>query len=296
MSLLSIGSRQVKVTNLDKLWWPEESISKGDVINYYIAVAPWLLSHLQDRPLVLTRYPDGPSGNHFYQKNVPNHAPDWLPVHPLASEKRTINYLLVDDLAALIWAVNSGGFEIHPWLSRIPQLDTPDFVVFDLDPMERVSWQDICQTALLIGQALQHWNLSGWPKLSGASGMQIFVPIAARYSYQEARDFALAVASAVQAALPRITTLERRIAKREGKLYLDCLQNAKGKTLASVYGVRPQPKATVSMPVTWEEIADGQVRAGDFTIHTVPKLLRDRGDLFATVLTAAQALPSLQEE
>ncbi|MGI6357262.1 MAG: non-homologous end-joining DNA ligase [Bacillota bacterium] len=295
MTVLDIGGRRVKVSNLDKLWWPQETIRKGDVINYYIAVAPWLLPHLRDRPLVLTRYPDGPDGNSFYQKNVPAYAPDWLRVYPLASEKRTINYLLVDDLAALVWVINSGGFEIHPFLSRIQHVDNPDFVVFDLDPMERASWQDICQTAMLIRQALQHWHLRGWPKLSGASGLQIFVPIVPIYSYEAARDFALMVAQAVQAALPGITTLERRIAKREGKLYLDCLQNARGKTLATVYGVRPQPGATVSMPITWDEVAEGRVRASDFTIHTALQRLQSMGDLFSPVLTAAQTLDHVQE-
>lgn len=291
MGVLTIGSRDVKVSNLQKLWWPEAGITKGDVLNYYIAVAPWLLPHLKDRPLVLTRYPDGPSGNSFYQKNTPVHAPEWLRTFPLQSENgRTINYCLADDVAALVWIVNSGGFEIHPFLSRVQHLDNPDYVVFDLDPMERGTWEHVCQTALLIREALAHWDLIGFPKLSGASGLQVFVPIDPVYSYGEAREFALMLSQAVQAALPEITTLERKIAKREGKLYLDYLQNVRGKTLASVYGVRPEPGATVSTPVTWAEVEQMQVRAGDFTIRTVLARLQRLGDLHAAVLSQRQTL------
>lgn len=291
MGLLTIGARDVKVSNLDKLWWPESGITKGDVLSYYIAIAPWLLPHLKDRPLVLTRYPDGPSGNSFYQKNTPSHAPEWLRTFPLQSEGgRTINYCLADDLAALIWIVNSGGFEIHPFLSRIQHLDNPDFVVFDLDPMERGTWEHVCQTALLVRDALTHWGLVGYPKASGATGLQVFVPIDPVYSYGAVRDFALMLSQAVQAALPAITTLERKIAKREGKLYLDYLQNVRGKTLASVYGVRPQPGATVSTPLNWAEVEQMQVRASDFTIRTVPSRLQQLGDLYAPLLTNRQSL------
>ncbi len=291
MGVLTIGSRDVKVSNLQKLWWPDAGITKGDVLNYYVAVAPWLLPHLKDRPLVLTRYPDGPSGNSFYQKNTPAHAPDWLRTFPLQSENgRTINYCLVDDVAALVWIVNSGGFEIHPFLSRIQHLDNPDYVVFDLDPMERGTWEHVCQTALLVREALSHWELVGFPKISGATGLQVFVPIAPVYSYGDVRDFALMLSQAVQAALPDITTLERKIAKRDGKLYLDYLQNVRGKTLASVYGVRPQPGATVSTPVTWAEVEQMQVRATDFTIRTVPERLQRLGDLHEPVLSKRQSL------
>lgn len=294
MNVLTVGSRQVQVSNLDKIWWEREGISKGDVLNYYIAVAPWMLPHLQDRPLVLTRYPNGPEGKSFYQKNTPSHAPDWLPTFALPAENgRVINYCLADDVAALVWLANSGGFEIHPFLSRVQHLDNPDYVVFDLDPMEKGTWQHVCQTALLVKQGLEHWSLVGYPKLSGATGLQVFVPLNPVYSYSQVREFALMLSQAVQAALPEITTLERSIAKREGKLYLDYLQNVKGKTLAAVYGVRPQPGATVSTPVTWEEVAAMQVRARDFTIFTVPERLRRLGDLFAPVLSNRQSLDQL---
>lgn len=291
MSVLTIGSRQVRVSNLDKIWWQEEGISKGDVLNYYIAVAPWLLPHLQDRPLVLTRYPSGPGGESFYQKNTPESAPDWLHTFPLSTESgKTIHYCLADDIASLVWIVNSGGFEIHPFLSRVGHLDNPDFVVFDLDPMENGTWEHVCRTALLIRQALEHWELRGYPKVSGATGMQIFVPIKPHYTYEQAREFALMLSQGVQAALPDITTLERKIANREGKLYLDYLQNVRGKTLATVYGVRPRPGATVSTPLCWDEVASMQVRAKDLTVLTVPDRLQQLGDLYAPVLTNHQSL------
>ena len=291
MHVLTIGSHEVKVSNLDKLWWPEEGISKGDVLNYYVAIAPWLLPHLEGRPLVLTRYPSGPGGESFYQKNTPDYAPEWLHTFPLLSENgRTIHYCLADDVASLVWIVNSGGFEIHPFLSRVEHLDNPDFVVFDLDPMEKGIWEHVCQTALLVKQALEHWDLQGYPKASGATGMQVFVPISPHYTYEQVRDFALMLSQGVQAALPEIITLERKIANREGKLYLDYLQNVRGKTLAAVYGVRPQPGATVSTPLCWAEVMSMQVRASDFTIFTVPERLRQLGDLYAPVLTNHQSL------
>lgn len=294
MSTLKIGDREVKVSNLDKIWWPEEGIRKRDVINYYIEIAPWLLPHLQDRPLVLTRYPEGWRGKSFYQKNTPQYAPQWLKTFPMTSDKgRVINYCLVDDVASLIWVVNSGAFEIHPFLSRIESIDHPSFMVLDLDPMEKATWEDICQTALAVGKGLELWGLQGFPKLSGSTGIQIYVPVRPEYTYEQIRLVAQALCQAVNVALPHITTMERAIAKREGKLYLDYLQNALGKTLATVYGVRPRAGAPVSVPVTWEEIEAMQLRPQDFTIVTVKERIKDRGDLFSPVLQLEQSLDHL---
>lgn len=297
MSTLRIGQREVEVSNLDKLWWPDEGISKGDIINYYIEVAPWLLPHLQDRPLVLTRFPEGWRGKSFYQKNVPPYAPKWLKTFPWQSDTgRVINYCLVDDVAALVWVVNTGAFEIHPFLSSVDKIHYPSFMVIDLDPMERVTWQHICETALAVRKGLEIWGLQSFPKLSGATGIQVYVPIQPKYTYEQVRLVALALCQAVHAALPRITTIERNIAKREGKLYLDYLQNALGKTLATVYGVRPRPKAPVSVPLSWAEIENMQVRPGDFTITNVRSRIVDKGDLFMPVLQMRQSLDHLLVE
>ncbi len=289
-TVLTIEGKEVKVTNLDKVWWQEEGITKGDVIRYYIEIAPWLLPHLKDRPLVLTRYPDGPYGNSFYQKNTPKYAPKWLRTVPLQSEKRVINYLLADDVASLVWIVNSGGFEIHPFLSRIQQIDYPDYVVFDLDPMEKGTWEHVCETALVVKRALDIWGLQGYPKMTGATGLQIFVPVKPVYTYEQVRDFALGLCQGVESVLPQITTLERKIANREGKLYLDYLQNVKGKTLATIYGVRPKPKAPASTPLTWDEVEGMRVQSGDFTIFTLPERVEKLGDLFKPVLERPQSL------
>lgn len=287
---LQIDSKEVKVTNLDKVWWQEEGISKGDVLRYYIEIAPWLLPHLRDRPLVLTRYPDGPYGSSFYQKNTPQYAPGWLRTVPLKSEKRVINYILADDVAALVWIVNSGGFEIHPFLSRIQQIDFPDYVVFDLDPMEKGTWEHVCHTAVVVRQALEILGLQGYPKMTGATGLQVYVPVKPVYTYEQVRSFALHLCQGVQSVLPHITTLERKVSNREGKLYLDYLQNVKGKTLATIYGVRPKPKAPVSTPLTWMEVEEMRVRPGDFTIFTLPERVRQVGDLFRQVLDHPQSL------
>lgn len=294
MTVLTIANKEVSVTNLDKVWWPEEGITKGDVINYYVEIAPWLLPHLRDRPLVLTRYPNGWTGKSFYQKNTPGHAPAWLKTYPLASDNgRVINYCLADDVAALVWVVNSGAFEIHPFLSRIGSLEQPDFMVFDLDPMEKVTWEHICETALVVARGLELWGLQGFPKLSGSTGIQIFVPVRPAYTYAQIRKVAQDLCQAVHAALPHITTMERSIAKREGKLYLDYLQNALGKTLATVYGVRPRAGATVSTPITWDEVAAMRVRPTDFTLRNLQQRILAKGDLFEPVLHLAQTLDHL---
>ena len=294
MNRLMADGKEVSVTNLDKVWWPEEGITKGDVINYYVEIAPWLLPHLKDRPLVLTRYPNGWLGKSFYQKNTPQHAPTWLRTFPLDSgQDRIINYALVDDVASLIWIINSGAFEIHPFLSTVDNLVHPTFMVLDLDPMELTTWEDICRIAIAVSNALELLGLEGFPKLSGSAGIQVFVPVRPVYSYEQIRQVAQALCQAVNAALPTITTLERSIARREGKLYLDFLQNALGKTLATVYGVRPKAGATVSVPVTWAEVSDMQIRPRDFTVHDVKRRLAEKGDLFLPVLQLAQSLDHL---
>jgi len=297
VAVIEVAGKELTVTNLDKVWWPQSGITKGDVIRYYVEIAPWLLPHLQNRPLVLTRYPDGYEGKSFYQKNTPAHAPEWLRTFPLQSDSgRIINYCLADDLADLIWIVNSGAFEIHPFLSRVATIEQPDYVVFDLDPMEKATWQHVCETALAIAKALELWGLHAFPKTSGSTGMQIFVPIKLGYTYEQVWKFALAICQAVQSVLPHMTTLERKIAKREGKLYLDYLQNGLGKTLATVYGVRPKPGATVSAPLTWEEVAEAELHPADFTINNILQRVRNMGDLFAPVQNIAQSLDHILEQ
>jgi bifunctional non-homologous end joining protein LigD len=291
--LIRIGEKDLTLTNLDKLWWEEEGIRKAEVVKYFSDVAEWLLPHLLDRPLVLTRYPDGWQGKSFYQKNLPEHAPPWIRSVAIPGERRVIHYMVAEDVADLVWLANQAAFEFHPFLSRIGALNNPDYVVFDLDPMEKTQWADVRQAALAVRAALEYWGLRAYPKTSGGDGLQIFLPLTPQYSYEDVREFALAIMQAVNEVMPEITTLIRSPRDRGGRLYLDYLQNVKGKTLVSVYAIRPRPKATVSAPVTWEEIEGDLVRNESFTLRTILPRLQRAGDLFAGVLRDKQDIGKL---
>lgn len=299
-TVLKVGGKEVALSNIDKQWWPQEGISKGDVINYYIEIAPWLLPHLHHRPLVLTRYPNGWQGKSFYQKNTPTSAPPWLSTYSLATKNRVVNYCLVDDLASLLWVVNSGGFEIHPFLSRVQHIENPDFLVIDIDPAKDSSWHHVCETALLVKTALAAWGLTGYPKLSGATGIQIFVPILPNYSYRQTRQITFLLLQQVKSKLSHFTTLERSISKREGKIYLDYLQNSLGKTLAVVYGLRPQAGATVSAPIGWDEVKTMDHQPHMYTLGNMKERIINKGELFEDVLVNKQGLdhllPLLQQD
>lgn len=286
--IVMVGTREVMLTNLDKVWWDEWDITKGEVVQYFAEVAPYLLPHLKDRPLVLTRYPNGYLGKSFYQKNVPAHAPTWVKTVPLPSEKRVINYLLAEDVADLIWLANQAAFEIHPFLSRIQSIDKPDFAVFDLDPMENSVWDDVRRAALTVRAALKHFGLRAYPKTSGGDGLQIFLPLINEFTYEDVRSFTLAISRHVHELMPDKTTLIRSPAQRGGRLYLDYLQNVKGKTLVSVYAIRPKPMATVSTPILWSEIEEDTARNQDFTLRNVRGRLTLQGDLFKDCLTDKQ--------
>lgn len=289
-----IDGRSVPLGNLDKLYWPEEGYRKGDLIAYYVAVSPWLLPHLRDRPLVLHRFPDGTGGKSFYQKECPAHAPPWLRRVPLGGEKggRVINYCLADDAAGLAWLAGQGCIELHAWLSRAGRPGEADFLVWDFDPMPGTGFAEASRLALALRQALQELGLRGYPKTSGASGVHVYLPVQAGYSYATVRVAAGLLAGLLARVAPRLATVERAVRRRGSQVYVDYLQNARGKTLASVYSVRPLPGAPVSTPVTWEELAEG-VDPRQFTIKTVPARLESVGDLFAPVLTDRQSLAPL---
>lgn len=294
MPVLEINQRRVRLTNLDRILWPEQSYTKHDLIRYYIEVAPFLLPHLQNRPLVVQRFPGGINGEAFYQKNVPEGAPEWL--HTIAIKHRDgkeTRYVVAANVETLVWLGNQACLELHPWLSSIGSLEKPDFAVFDLDPMEKTTSGQIREVALTVREVLLHFNLESFPKLSGASGLQIYVPLEPLYAYGQVRRFVEAVCAQVHRLLPAITTLERKVEQRGGKLYLDYLQNGRGKTLAAPYSPRPLPGAPVSMPLSWEEVAAWKIKPGDFSIKNTPALLRERGDLFAAVLDLKQKLPSI---
>lgn len=275
---------RVRLTNLGKVFWPEEGYTKGDLIAYYEAVAPLILPYLRDRPLVLTRYPDGIAGKSFYQKDAPPFAPDWVRTVRIRSEEtqRDIDYIVVDDLDALRYVINSGAIPLHLWASRAAALDRPDWLVLDLDP-KGAPFTDVVKIARLLHRLLDALGLPGYVKTSGATGLHVLVPLGARYRYEQARTFARLLATlAVQEAGP-IATLARPLRAREGKVYLDWGQNRTGQTIAAPFAARPRPGATVSCPLAWDEVT-ARLDPARFTIRTVPRRFERRADPMAPVL------------
>ena len=288
------GRRTLRLSNLDKPFWPEEGITKGDLIAYYRDVAPVLVPHLRDRPFTMKRYPDGWQGKHFFQKDAPSHMPAWIPTFSYRStsratrEKRTLRYPLVNDELALLWMANMGCIDMNTWYSRVDKPATPDFVLFDLDPSPDVGFAEVVQVARLIKEVLDALGLVGFPKTSGADGFHVLVPIARRHTYDQTRELAEIVAGTLARLHPGLVTTEWAKAKRRGVL-IDANQNGEGKTIASVYSVRPRAGAPVSTPLRWEEVTEGLDPAA-FTMDVVLERVRRRGDLFAGVLSTKQAL------
>jgi bifunctional non-homologous end joining protein LigD len=287
------GRRELRLSNLDKPFWPDEGITKGDLIAYYRDVAEVLAPHLRGRPFTMKRYPDGWQGKNFFQKQAPSHMPSWIKRAPLPAstrdgEKKIIEYALVDDALALLWMVNMGCIDMHVWSSRVDKPERPDWVMFDLDPAEGATFDDVVTVARLVKDTLELLELQGFPKTSGSRGIHILVPIARRHTFDDAREFASIVAGALARAHPGVVTTEWARKKRVGVL-VDANQNRPGATNASVYSVRPRAGAPVSTPLRWEEVAPGL----DFTAFTMEAVLdrvaRD-GDLFAGVLEGKQSL------
>jgi len=280
-----IDGRELSLSNLGKVLWPDAGYTKGDLIQYYVTVAPYLLPHLAGRPLNLTRYPDGVRGESFYQKDIPGTAPAWVRTVRVAHGDHDVNYCLADSSATLAWLGQWGCLEIHPWLSRVDSLDRPDYAAFDLDPSPPAGFGEAVDLAFVVRRTLAEFGLRAYPKTSGATGVHVYLPIVRRYAYKEVEAFVGRVADIIHQALPERTTRERSVAKRRG-VYIDHLQNIKGKTLVSVYSPRPHPDAPVSTPVTWDELAG--VRPSDFNLRTVPERLRQAGDVFAGALSDIQ--------
>ena len=292
---LKIGSAVVEVTSLDRIYWPDEGYTKGDLLRYYLEVGKYIMPYLKDRPSILKRYPAGATGQMFFQHNIES-APDLLKTVQVESETgRVLNYAVYTGLAALIYLVNIGTIEQHPWHSRTSNLDHPDYIVFDLDP-HGSPFSNVLKVALAMRDVLKSLKLTGYPKTSGSSGIHVYVPLRARYEYEEVARFSEQVSIRVAERVPEIATVERRIAERKkNQVYVDWQQNAKGKSAASVYSVRAKPGATVSTPVTWQEISRG-FEIKDFTIETVPPRLKKKGDLWKEMLKNRQSLPKSKRE
>ena len=279
-----IGGNRLELTNLDKIFWPEEKYSKGDVIDYYRKVARSMLPHLEDRPESLYRTPHGITQKGFFQKEAGTLPPPWVKTKEIFSKHvdKNIKYVVCQDEATLVYMANLGCIEINPWLSRLQCLDFPDYFVIDLDP-EEISFEKVIETALAVREVLDKAGAPSFPKTSGASGMHIYVPLGAKYDYQTAEKFARLVATMAHHLLPAFTSLIRTPRKRQQRVYLDFLQNKAGQTLAAPYSIRPRPGATVSAPLRWEEVKSG-LQPGQFNIRTMPARLEQLGDLFKGVL------------
>jgi bifunctional non-homologous end joining protein LigD len=292
---VEVTAGRVKLSNLDKVFFPDEGITKGDLIDYYRAVAPVLLPHLRDRPFTMRRYPDGILGKAFFQKDAPSHMPDWIPrfrveVSTRESPRRRkwIEAPLINDEDALLWAVNMGCVDMNTWYSRVDKPDRPDFVLFDLDPSPDVGFKETVQVALLVKQALDTLGLQSFAKTSSADGMHVLVPVERRYTFDETREFSEIVAGAIARTHRGLATTEWAKSKRRGVL-IDSNQNGEGKTIASVYSVRPRPGAPVSTPLRWDEVID-DLDPSAFTMGVVLERIRKHGDLFEGVLAARQRL------
>jgi bifunctional non-homologous end joining protein LigD len=284
---LDLAGRQVRLTNLRKLFWPDDGITKGDLLRYYAAVAPALLPHLRDRAMVMKRYPDGAMGKCFFMKRAPTPRPAWIETCTIAHRSgNVIDFPMVQDLASLLWIVNLGCIDLNPWYARCDDLQRPDYLHVDLDPVPGATFDDVCAAALLVREALETLGMDPLVKTTGSSGMHVYVPIVRGPTQKQVWSFAKELALAVAADHPRQLTAVYRIAERpRGRVLVDYNQNAWGRTLASIYSPRPKPRAPVSTPVTWEEVAGG-IAMADFRIDNVPARLALVGDLWVPLLSS----------
>jgi len=279
-----VNGHELKFTNLSKIYWPKEKYTKRDMLNYYYQVAPYLLPYLKDRPQSLNRYPNGIEGKSFYHKDITASAPDWIKMEPYTtSEGEDKNFLVPEDEAAILYMANLGAIEMNPWNSTIHKEDFPDWCLIDLDPSETTTFNQVIDTALATKDVLDNMKVKGYVKTSGSTGIHIYIPLAARYDYDQCQLFGKVIATQVHQMLPRFTSIERLIKNRKGKMYIDYLQNRPKATLAAPYSLRPKPGATVSMPLHWEEVRKG-LKMKDFTIANAMDRIKSEGDIFKPVL------------
>jgi bifunctional non-homologous end joining protein LigD len=295
---LEVEGRRLKLTNLNKVFYPGEGITKRDVINYYDAVAPLILPHLRDRPLSLKRYPNGINGQFFFQKDAEDKVPDWVRLEPIFSEHNQdkIHYIICNDRATLVYLANLACIDQNPWMSRIGSLDNPDFALIDLDPTEGCPYSQIVEAAQLVKETLDSIGLAGYPKTTGGDGMHIYIPLEPIYTFEQVRSFAELLSVLVINRNPDLFTTPRTVSRRKkAKVYFDYLQISSGKTIAAPYVLRAHPGAPVSAPLDWSEVKAG-LEPGQFNIHNALDRFERTGDLFEAVLTKPQRLePALEK-
>jgi bifunctional non-homologous end joining protein LigD len=296
---VDVAGRRLKLTNLDKVLYPAAKFTKGQIIDYYARIAPALVPHLKDRPLTLKRYPGGVDQQYFFEKNATKHRPDWVQTVPIWSKgnERDVNYILANDLPTLVWIANLAGIELHPSLSYAEDIMCPRQLVFDLDPGPPANIVQCCQVAIWLRAIFEHFKLQSFPKTSGSKGLQIYVPLNTKTSYDETKPFAHAMARLLENEHRDLVVSDMKKAVRTGKVFVDWSQNDEHKTTISVYSLRARERPTVSTPVTWEEVEqalkkkDASLLA--FESHQVLERVEKTGDLFAPVLKLKQKLPKL---
>ena len=283
---LDLDGREVRLTNLDKLFWPAEKISKADLIQYYADVAPVLLPHIRDRAMVMKRYPHGAGAEFFFMKRAPVPRPEWIRTCSIEHESgNVIDFPVIDDVPSLLWVINLGCIDLNQWYATCDDVDRPDYVHFDLDPGDGATWERVLECGRIVHDALDALEMPSMVKTTGSRGLHVYVPIVRGPVQKEVWTFAKALAVELAARNPALMTSEYKVAKRpKGRVLIDYNQNAWGRTLASIYSVRPKPRAPVSMPVTWQEVNTG-VQIEDFRIDNVLKRIAKRGDLWAPLLS-----------
>lgn len=287
---VKVGGDHLQLTNLDKVFWPDEGYTKGDLIRYYYEVSKYILPYLKDRPLIMKRYPNGIGGSFFHQHDV-NEAPDYVRTAEIdVEEGHQVDYIIGDNLQTLLYMANLGAIERHPWNSRVADLSHPDWFVFDLDP-SNVEFEEVCDVALNTREILEGLGLQSYVKTSGSRGIHVYVPLKPVHTYEEVAGFAERVAELVVEASPDIATVERSLKKRKRRaIYVDHMQNARGKSVVAPYSVRPKPGATVSAPLEWKEVERKKITIQDFTIKNMLRRIESRGELFKPVLKTKPTL------
>jgi bifunctional non-homologous end joining protein LigD len=277
------NAHKLSLTNLDKIYWPQDGYTKGDVINYYESIAPTILPYLKNRPMVLNRHPNGIDHENFFQKNVDiKHLPSWIETISVKHKERSVDYLLVQNLESLLYVANLGCIELNPFNSRINNLENPDYMIIDLDP-EDLALKSVIQVALIINNILNNLNIKNYCKTSGKRGLHIFVPLGRGINFNQSQKLCQTIGIMAQQQLPHLISLDHRPAHRQKRIYIDYLRNSRHQTTASVYCLRPSLRAPVSAPLSWEEIRAG-FDPRDFNIETMPQRIHDIGDIFKPVL------------
>lgn len=279
-----IGGHELRFTNLSKIFWPEEGLTKRDMINYYYQVAPYMLPYMKGRPQTLNRHPHGINGQSFYQKDVKGKAPSWIETFPYYShhDEKEKEFLLCTNEASLLYIASLGCIEMNPWSSTVNNPDNPDWCIIDLDP-DKNSFDQVVQAAMVTKEILDAIEVSSYCKTSGSSGLHIYIPLGAKYSYEDSKEFGRKIAKIVHAQLPHFTSIERKTVDRGGNMYIDFLQNRPQATVATAYSLRPKPGAPVSAPLHWQEVKKG-LKIADFNLRTMPQRLKSEGDLFKGVI------------